>query len=592
MEETSENPRKKIKLSIPIENESDSDPDSDFLPSESKSFLSDDEEINLESESTDITFDDESINEEKEISFEDMMKEERGKEKKINDNIKKYIGSKEWFQKLSLYKKNLYLDLLDIICTKTDTMRTLEFEEIEKYLIKCYAIRINHKPVPTYQQIMDLDINNITKNELLAQRNELDNYDEFSKYYLEISNEIRNKYELLNNPIYRDKDNRLRQIEVEERKVNPNVHSLKDRIIESEFDSDVKKILYDYYDNTHDEIDGHKFKSAIEKILSIPLHPKVLQNCYTDEDIGKIITKIYSQMNEKIYGLQDVKDEIACIMVNMLKKPDSKYRAFGLCGPPGIGKTMIGKIIADVLQLPFELISLGGKSDGSFINGFDSCYVGSHPGIIVESLIKMKCTNGVIFFDEIDKISMNHGTKDIEHSLLNISDYTQNHDFRDKFIPQLKIDLSKILFIYSMNSTDELDQALFTRIPLIRINGFSVENKLEMINTFLLKEICFNYDLDPKDIIIPTDVALYLISNTVESIDIHSSNKETGVRNLKNNLDRIIKRINLYKLLQNNETVIKNLDFQIKDFKIPYILSKETIDSIIKKKSVSLSYFT
>ena len=177
---------------------------------------------------------------------------------------------------------------------------------------------------------------------------------------------------------------------------------------------------------------------------------------------------------------------------------------------------MLAKIIADVINLPICQIALGGISDASFLEGHSFTYTGSEPGYIAKAVTQMGCTNGIIFLDEIDKISKTDKGKELEHALLHITDFTQNHDFRDKYMPEIPIDLSDHIFIYSMNSTKNMDKALLSRIPIIHFDGYTSEQKIEIIQKFLLPEILKNYDFLSTDIMIPIDTAKLLIKNIQE----------------------------------------------------------------------------
>ena len=162
--------------------------------------------------------------------------------------------------------------------------------------------------------------------------------------------------------------------------------------------------------------------------------------------------------------MADIKEQILLFINSKLLNPDMKGCCLGLIGPPGTGKTSIARIIAEVLDYPFEQISFGGVTNTEFIKGHDFTYIGSQPGIIAKSLTRMKYKNGILFFDEYEKISAN---KDIVSTLLHITDPSQNNTFRDQYLSDITIDLSSIWFIYSMNEFPE-DSALKDRIYSIR----------------------------------------------------------------------------------------------------------------------------
>ena len=274
----------------------------------------------------------------------------------------------------------------------------------------------------------------------------------------------------------------------------------------------------------------------------------------------------------------EAKEELICIMANMITNPTSKHKAIGLYGPPGIGKTMIVKIISEELDIPLEQIALGGITDSSFIEGHSYTYTGSEPGCITKALVNMKCTNGIIFFDEVDKISKTNHGKEIEHCLLHITDFTQNHNFRDKYMPEIPIDLSNCIFVYSMNSINELDSALASRIPVVKFEGYTSKQKETICTKYILPDICANYGMSIDDIIFPPESVQYLINNVKEEDEI---NGRSGVRGLKKRLNNIINRINLYRLASVDGKMNIKLSFDIPDFKLPCVITSKLIDNII-----------
>src|SRR5690606_11028767 len=202
----------------------------------------------------------------------------------------------------------------------------------------------------------------------------------------------------------------------------------------------------------------------------------------------------------------------------------------------------------------------------------------------------MGCTNGIIFFDEIDKIPKTDKGNEIEYALLHITDFTQNHDYRDKFIVEVPINLSNNIFIYSMNDERMIDPTLRSRIPIFHFDGYTSEEKIELVQRFLLPEILKNYDL--YDVTIPTESTKYLINKThVEG----SHNRKSGVRSLKNNLNKIISRINAYRWLANTDGKVNvDLGFTINDFTFPFVIKNNLINQILEDdaKKEQLSYFS
>jgi hypothetical protein len=194
--------------------------------------------------------------------------------------------------------------------------------------------------------------------------------------------------------------------------------------------------------------------------------------------------------------------------------------------------TRIARIVADAMDYPFEQISFGGVSGPEFLRGHDYTYIGSKPGMIVESLSRMGVKNGVLFLDELDKATEN---KDVCATLLHITDPVQNHEFRDRYLSELTIDLSKIWFIYSMNNLPS-DLALKDRLHIINIHGYTVKDKVIICNNYLLPKALENINRNPGDIYASTETLYYLINRVCSSYD-------KGVRNIERVINDICSKI-------------------------------------------------
>jgi ATP-dependent Lon protease len=261
--------------------------------------------------------------------------------------------------------------------------------------------------------------------------------------------------------------------------------------------------------------------------------------------------------------------------------------SIGLLGPPGTGKTAIAKTLSKCLDFPFEQISFGGVSDPEFLTGHDYTYIGSRPGEIVRCLSRMGYKNGIIFLDEFEKTS---GKKGISSTLLHLTDFTQNHEFRDNYLADITIDLSNIWFIYSMNSLPD-DTALRDRIFTINVEGYNIKDKIQIVQNYLLPRAVKNIGRKDKDITITEESALYLINK------IDKGNENKGVRNLEKTIKDIVNKIHF--LVSNKKDRILQVGFNITfDVKIineyPVQIGKESIDKFVEdtnKDEVYLNMF-
>ena len=494
--------------------------------------------------------------------------------------------------KLGKADHQAYYDILSK-CQEEGWYDTLANEDKLHYKNRIKSILKPDIDVPTFQNVLDLPVDKITSKKMMLGMFDLEEYDRINPEYNTSMHAISKQLKY-----YSNEENKaeLDKIESAEKMIldNPRyTQSLHDRILLNPMTQSVREILYDKYMNhCVGDCDRAKYQEQIETILSIPIKSKKINidlSLPLNEAIGGLLKKLLEKFDSKVYGMDTIKEELLCMVVNMVVNPESKFKAIGMCGPPGVGKTLLARMIAEVMDLPLQQISLGGVTDSSFLEGHSFTYLGSEPGCIVKAIIQMGWTNGIIYLDEIDKISKAEKGKEIEHALLHITDFTQNHDFRDKYMPEIPINLSNYIFIYSMNTTDNMDTALTSRIPMIDFGGYNHKEKHEIVQKFLLPEMTSNYGLNQDDIVIESSVCDYLISKVHEE---NESNYKSGVRGLKNTLDKLIKRINLYKFASINGALPMKLSFIIPNFKLPYSITTKLIDQVLKSKPKQLSYYS
>ena len=350
---------------------------------------------------------------------------------------------------------------------------------------------------------------------------------------------------------------------------------LKEKIINSDIDDQYKTILYNKYKMLEEMSDKDseyfKLKNWILLILSIPLKRKEnLQITNTNE----FLKHIKIQLDAELYGMKNVKEELMLQIINRFIKKRKSEQILSLVGCSGIGKTKIIHVMAQSLNLPFYHISLGGIKDGSFLDGFSNTYIGSRQGIIVDALIKMNCCNGIIFFDEIDKISDSPEGAEVVNQLIHILDNTQNNMFYDKYVSDIPIDLSNIWFICSLNNSDYLNQVLRNRLYMIDVEGYGNSQKVEISKNILIPKKCKDYGLENQ---------LFFDDSIIEYIVNKNKKNDKGVRELKRNIDTICKRVDILRASIDKDGKYGVLDwtFKIENLVFPLKLNKKHIDILL-----------
>ena len=230
------------------------------------------------------------------------------------------------------------------------------------------------------------------------------------------------------------------------------------------------------------------------------------------------------------FGLEDVKKRIIEHLAVLKLRNDMKSPIICLTGPPGVGKTSIGKSIAEALGREYVRISLGGLRDEAEIRGHRKTYIGAMPGRIIQSLKKAGTSNPVFVLDEIDKLSNSH-QGDPSSALLEVLDPEQNNDFYDNFL-EMGYDLSKVMFIATSNNMSAIQPALQDRMEIIRMTGYIIEEKVEIARQHLFPKQLKEHGLTPKDLIIG--------KKQLEKI-VEGYTRESGVRNLENKIAQVIR---------------------------------------------------
>lgn len=266
--------------------------------------------------------------------------------------------------------------------------------------------------------------------------------------------------------------------------------------------------------------------SYLQTLLSLPW------NVYTHDNIN--ISNAEKVLNKDHYGLEKVKERILEHLAVLKFKDDMKSPIVCLYGPPGVGKTSLGKSIASALKRKYVRMSLGGVHDEAEIRGHRKTYIGAMPGRIIKSLIKAESSNPVIILDEIDKLGSDH-RGDPSSALLEVLDPEQNNTFHDNYI-DTDYDLSKVLFIATANNISTIPAPLLDRMELIEVTGYITEEKVEIAKRHLIPKEISNCGLNKDNIKFSKTAIEYIIENYT---------RESGVRELEKKINKIMRKLAL-----------------------------------------------
>jgi len=342
-----------------------------------------------------------------------------------------------------------------------------------------------------------------------------------------------------------------------------------------------KSIIYDKYkmleEMSDKDTEYFKLKHWILQVLNVPFNHSVqLHITNTTEFLKHIKIKL----DADLFGMKNVKEELMLQIINRFIKKRKSELILSLVGSAGVGKTKIIHIMAQSLNLPFYHISLGGIKDGSFLDGFSNTYIGSKQGIIVDALIKMNCNNGIIFFDEIDKISDSIEGIEVVNQLIHILDNTQNNVFYDKYISDIPIDLSNIWFICSLNNIDAINPILRNRLYIVDVDGYGTLQKIEICKNILIPKKLEDYGLKNQ---------VYFDDQVIEYILTKNKRSDKGVRELKRHIDTICKRLDILKSSIDIDGTYGVLDwtFKIDNIKFPLKVNRKHIDILLNDVKVA-----
>ena len=398
-------------------------------------------------------------------------------------------------------------------------------------------------------------------------------------------NEILQKYDKTMRTFFfglnEDKKEEILQIENDIKSINHTLTPLRFQLLTSNINTDIKAIAIRKIENLSkmdpSSGDYYKTKSWVEGLLQIPFGiykdlPVNIKN-NSREEITDYLLNANRILNKAVFGHKKAKCQILQIVSQWISNPQSNGSVFSIVGPMGNGKTTLVKEgIAKMINRPFEFISLGGATDSCYLDGHSYTYEGSIPGKIVDIIKKSKCMNPVIYFDELDKVSDTPKGEEIINLLIHLTDFSQNDHFNDKYYSNIPIDLSKALFIFSLNDLTKVNPILRDRMFMIQTSKLTPEEKLTISKDYLIDGIFNDMGVDKEELIFSDEIIKFIVKNY---------SQEEGVRNLKRAFQTIIGKLNIIRITQQGALDNLDLPFSLDNFELPLNITENIVKKLV-----------
>ena len=513
----------------------------------------------------DDEYDDEDYDSEEDSDYEDEDEDEEDYEEDEDEDEEEEEEDEEEEEEEVSKKNDVMIDF------EKEEKLLAELHEIQKNNVDSMvirdAIKISEKKLKTYKKNQEKKDNKVkTKNstrfrELISNKKNMNDFVFFKSMPIQEQTKILTEVEEINKIISVDKPYRI---------------SLLESDMPTHFKAcAMKKInMLRYMEPGGGEF--YKVKNWIDTFMKIPFgvyHSLPVSRNDGIEACHNFMENAKNILDEAVYGLNDAKMQIMQMVGQLSTNPKAIGSAIAIKGPMGTGKTTLVKEgISKILGREFAFIALGGATDSSFLEGHSYTYEGSTWGQIVDILMKSKCMNPVIYFDELDKVSDTPKGEEIIGILTHLTDTSQNSEYHDKYFSEINFDLSKCMFIFSYNDESKVNPILRDRMYRIQTKGYETKEKKIICDKHLLPKIRDEVKFSDDEIIFEDDVIEHIIENY--------TNKEDGMRNLKRCMEIIYTKLNLYRLMK-PETNLFETEMSLK-VEFPFKVTKDIVDKLIK----------
>lgn len=424
---------------------------------------------------------------------------------------------------------------------------------------------------PTIEKIMKSNITKMEKKNCLRLYEQMSCAEDTNADYFRLIdniNEILRKgdtYTVEEIQFLENEENKLKNLYV-------NNDTLKTKILKLEADDKIKaKILSMYEEMLTYPSDSSTYSSLREEIewsIRLPyqkreIEPYVSMN---NAELNKFYCEVRKMLDEELYGMNKVKERILHVLNDRRSSGDSCGRNIVIAGNPGVGKSAICKVLAKILNKKFAKISAAAL-DSAAIKGSNKVYLGSEPSMVLQILANLKTNNALIMVDEVDKVD-----KKCQHALLHISDSSDNSEFQDNYLKNFSHDLSKVMFVFTLNSIEQLDSALLDRFDIIHVDDYTNDEKFQIFKNYMLPKTLTNLGMKKTDIVV-SDAA---IKRFLEE-------KNIGLRTIDKIIKDIVGKVNMYRssILPDGTLGNFSLSYKIPNFKFPLKIDYKLLTDLL-----------
>ena len=425
--------------------------------------------------------------------------------------------------------------------------------------------------IPTIEKIMKSNITKMEKKNCLRLFEQMSCAEDTNAEYFRLIDSIN---EILTKGKMYTKEE-IHFLEKEENKLK-NMYvsndTIKTKILKLQADDKIKsKILSMYEEMLTYPQDSSMYSSLREEIewsIRLPyqkreVDPYVNMN---NTDLNRFYCEVRRELDKELYGMEKVKDRIIQVLNDRRSSADACGRNIFLVGGVGLGKSQVCKVLAKILQKKFAKIS-GASIDTAAIKGSNKVWIGSEPSLLLQILANLKTNNALVMVDEADKMDIK-----CQQAFLHVTDASDNKEFQDNYLKNFSHDLSRIMFIFTGNTTEGLDPAFLDRLDIIYVDEYDNDEKVQIFKNYMLPKMLLNVGLKKNDIVVPDTVIKRLFEE-----------KKIGLRSIEKLIKNIVGKVNMYRntVLPDGSLGDMMLSYKIPNFKLPLKIDQKLFNELI-----------